>query len=198
MFNGMCPIRQPVPSSRKTYHHGNLADEAVILALNAIEQGGESKLSVRSLAESLGVAHRALYNHFGDRDGLLSSISASGFEMLTSAVTGRATPAEFIRAYADFALTRPGLYALMMKQSNASFHKHAVLRSAVDKMIDVSTKLLATSTADGDGNAARRSVMRVWMLMHGGLVLHTGGILRSRSDHEFVDELLAIAGFPVE
>lgn len=198
MFNGMYPIHHHVPNSRKTYHHGNLADAAVALALNAIELGGESKLSVRSLAESLGVAHRALYNHFGDRDGLLASVSANGFEMLTSAVESRATPADFIRAYADFALTRPGLYALMMQQSNASIDKHATLRSAVDKMIEVSSKTLAASSADSRGESTRRSVMRVWMLMHGGLVLHAGGILRSRSDSQFVDELLAIAGFPVE
>lgn len=192
----MCPIRQPVPSLRKTYHHGNLADEAITLALDAIEQGGENKLSVRSLAESLGVAHRALYNHFDDRDGLLASISARGFDMLVTAVESRPTPTEFIRAYTSFALTRPGLYALMMKQSNASIDKYPQLRAAVDRMIEVSTNVLAASAGDRDSDLARRAVMCVWMLMHGGLALHAGGILRSRSDDQFVEELLAIAGFP--
>ena len=192
----MYPIHLSVASSRTTYHHGNLADEAISRALDAIECGGESKLSVRSLAESLGVAHRALYNHFGDREGLLAAMSARGFEMLASAVESHAKPAEFIRAYANFALTRPGLYGLMMQQSNASFDKHPRLRSAVDRMIEVSTHVLAVSVSDNETDLARRSVMRVWMLMHGGLALHAGGILRSRSEGEFVEELLAIAGFP--
>ncbi|MFN0045686.1 MAG: TetR/AcrR family transcriptional regulator [Sphingorhabdus sp.] len=183
-----------MPSPRKTYHHGNLAADAVVLALDSIESGGESRLSVRALAESLGVAHRALYNHFGDRDGLLASLAAYGFDMLASAVAGQSSPFGFIRAYAEFAIARPELYALMMRQNYAAFASHGELREAADRMIAASSTLLASDVAEGDSEGSRRAVMAIWMLVHGGVTLHTSGVLRARSDAEFIDELVAISG----
>lgn len=177
---------------REAYHHGNLASEAISLALELVETDSGQQLSVRSLANSLGVAHRALYNHFGSRDGLLASLSARGFEMLASTVADQPDPAGFIRRYVGFALSRPELYALMMRQRHTTINEHEQLRLAVDGMISASAKILAPHLTDGE--SIRRAVMHVWMLIHGGVALHLSGMLRTRSDDDFIAELLAIAG----
>jgi AcrR family transcriptional regulator len=176
--------------ARETYHHGGLKVAALELAETLVE--AEPEFSIRALAEKLGVAHRALYNHFGDRAGLLAELSARGFEALAQAVGGARTPAAFVRAYAGFALARPALYALMMRQTYAGFEGVAVLRAAADRMIAASLAVLAPGAADAE--SGRRTVMRVWMLVHGGLSLHVSGALRTRTDAAFVEELLAIAG----
>jgi hypothetical protein len=124
---------------------------------------------------------------------LLVSLSARGFAMLASAVAGQTEPSAFVRNYADFALSRPELYAVMMRQSYAAFEQHEELRAAADKMIAASARVLAPGLVDGE--LVRRTVMRVWMLVHGGVALHSSGVLRARSDEDFITELLAIAGF---
>lgn len=176
--------------TRETYHHGGLKPAALELAERLVE--ADPDFSLRALAEKLGVAHRALYNHFGDRAGLLAELSARGFDTLAKAVGAARAPAEFVRAYAGFALGRPGLYALMMRQTYAGFEGVPVLRAAADRMIAASLAVLAPDAADTE--SGRRAVIRVWMLVHGGLSLHGSGALRTRTDAEFVEELLAIAG----
>lgn len=180
----------PSAVARETYHHGGLKTAALDLAETLVE--AEPDFSLRALAEKLGVAHRALYNHFGDRAGLLAELSARGFEALAKAVGATQTPADFVRAYAGFALARPGLYALMMRQTYAGFEGVPVLRAAADRMIAASLAVLAPDAPDAD--SGRRAVMRLWMLVHGGLSLHASGALRTRTDAAFVAELLAIAG----
>jgi AcrR family transcriptional regulator len=180
--------RSVVP--RETYHHGGLKAAALEMAEGLIE--AEPDFSLRALAERLGVAHRALYNHFGDRGGLLAELSARGFDALARAVGATANPADFVRAYAGFALGRPRLYALMMQQTYAGFESVPALRAAADRMIAASLAVLAPDAPDAD--SGRRAVMRLWMLVHGGLSLHGSGALRTRTDAAFVAELLAIAG----
>lgn len=180
----------PAATPRDAYHHGQLKAAALDAAEARIELDPE--FSLRALAAELGVAHRALYNHFGDRAGLLAALSARGFEQLAANVAASAGARGFVRAYAAFALARPGLYALMMRQTYASFENDPALRAAADRLIAVALKTLAPDAPDAE--TGRRTVMRLWMLIHGGLSLHAGGALRTRTDDAFVAELLAIAG----
>lgn len=175
---------------RDAYHHGDLKAAAVAEAERLIEL--DPDFSVRQLAGQLGVAHRALYNHFGDRAGLLAQLAAGGFRQLTAATAESDSPAGFITAYARFALARPRLYQLMMAQPYPAFEQEPDLRAAADRLIAVALAVLAPAASDAE--TGRRQVMRHWMLVHGGLALHGGGVLRGRDDAGFIAELLAIAG----
>lgn len=177
------------PTARDAYHHGDLKAAALAAAEQLIEVDPE--FSVRQLAGQLGVAHRALYNHFGDRAGLLAQLAARGYLQLAAATAGRDGPSGFITAYARFALARPRLYQLMMAQPYSAFERHPDLRAAADRLIAVAVAVLAPDASDAD--TGRRQVMRHWMLVHGGLALHGAGVLRGRDADGFIAELLAIA-----
>ena len=45
-------------------------------------RAGPQALSLRDLAQSLGVSRAAPYRHFRDRDALLAAVAAKGFEDL--------------------------------------------------------------------------------------------------------------------
>ncbi|WP_197042083.1 TetR/AcrR family transcriptional regulator [Sandarakinorhabdus oryzae] len=175
---------------REAYHHGDLKAAALAEAERMIET--DPDFSMRQLAGQLGVAHRALYNHFGDRAGLLAQLAAAGFRQLAAATADADSVAAFITAYARFALARPRLYQLMMAQPYSAFERNPDLRAAADFLIGVALAVLAPGASDAD--TGRRQVMRYWMLVHGGLALHGGGVLRGRDDAGFIAELLAIAG----
>lgn len=182
----------PNAPRRDRYHHGNIAEAAIAAALDLVEQDEGSGFSLRAVANRIGVAHRAVASHFGDKAGLEAALSAQGFDWLSDRMETVGAPAEFISEYARFALDHPALYDLMMRQGYDAFERHPVLRVAADRIIALALTKLAEPIADA--TARRRMVMRLWMLSHGGIALHRAGVLRGRNDDDFVAELLAIAG----
>ena len=180
-------------STRRTaYHHGDLNTAAIDAALELVGEDPSVGFSLRQLAEKLGVAHRALYNHFADREALLAAVAARGFGQLADALAAATEPAAFLAAYVRFALGNPGLYDVMTERHHAQINATPSLRSAVDRVIAVALAVLATP--DAHEETRRREVMRVWMLAHGAIGLQRAGMLRLRSDADLIDEVLRIAG----
>ena len=54
-----------------SYHHGDLRAALIKAATAEIEHGGYENLSLRELADSVGVSRGAPYRHFADRRALL-------------------------------------------------------------------------------------------------------------------------------
>jgi len=108
---------------RPAYHHGDLKSALITAALAAVEQRGPEAVSLRDLAQSLGVSRAAPYRHFANRDALLAAVAAKGFEELTvvyeTALAGPGDGRERLRRalvdYLEFARRRPGLHALMFE-----------------------------------------------------------------------------------
>ena len=108
---------------KPAYHHGDLKSALITAALAAVEQGGPDAVSLRDLAQSLGVSRAAPYRHFADRDALLAAVAARGFEDLAvvyeTALAGPGDGRERLRQglinYLAFAERRPGLHALMFE-----------------------------------------------------------------------------------
>ncbi len=116
----------------RPYHHGDLRTALLDAALQAVEAGGHATLSLRDLAQGLGVSHAAPYRHFANRQALLAAVAATGFARLAEAwlaawqgagTTGAGPtdtgPAARLRvaarAYIGFATERPGLFRLMFQ-----------------------------------------------------------------------------------
>lgn len=176
---------------RATYHHGDLKAAALDQAVQMLEADAQEVPSMRMLAQKLGVGHRALYNHYKDREALLAAIAARGFAMLADALKTATDQPSHLRTYIDFALDHPGLYSVMMDRPYRSFQDNAALWETVEKIIAVSMKALASDDETPDDR--RRVVMRTWMLAHGGIALHKAGALQMRSDTSFTEEFMRIA-----
>ncbi|MFM6958585.1 MAG: TetR/AcrR family transcriptional regulator [Acinetobacter sp.] len=55
---------------RETYHVGNLEPQLLIQAKRMLEEVGPTKISIRAIAEQLGVSATAVYYHFANKDEL--------------------------------------------------------------------------------------------------------------------------------
>ena len=181
-------------SARATYRHGDVRAECLTVALQLLEELGEQGLSMRSIAQKIGVAHRTLHHHFTDREGLLREISARGFAMLAERLAASLSPRGFMETYLRFGLEHPQLYALMMRQQSDAGAACAPLQTARQRVIALALAALAQGEADPD--QARRRVMRSWMLLHGGLSLNASGTLMPRDAEAFVVEMMQIAAPP--
>mgnify|MGYP003726374833 CR=1 FL=1 len=63
-------------SSRKTYHHGDLASELLRAAERELSENGIESFSLRAVAKRAGVSHGAPAHHFRDARGLLTALAA--------------------------------------------------------------------------------------------------------------------------
>lgn len=59
----------------RPYHHGQLRSSALLAARQVVTQQGHVAVSMRELAQQLGVAPSALYRHFADRTALLLELA---------------------------------------------------------------------------------------------------------------------------
>ncbi len=104
----------------KPYHHGDLREEVLRLALAALETSAPEELTLRGLAREAGVSPMALYRHFADREALLVALASAGFEDLGGRMHAvdrvKDSKAALIAlgvVYVGFAVERPGLFRLM-------------------------------------------------------------------------------------
>lgn len=165
----------------KDYHHGDLGRAALEAAMGRVQASGPDGLSLRELAASLGVTHRALYRHYTDRSALLAAVAASGFQRLAAQAAAATDREGFCRAYVRFALAEPKLYALMMQGLTP---RPALLRAAEHALIQSARRVFCSDEA----------IKRAWILLHGGLALHSAGMLVQRDDETLETFLLGLLG----
>lgn len=100
------------------YHHGNLREALLDVALELSRDGGAKALSLRDVTRRVGVSPTAAYRHFADRDALVAAVA----ERIQDGMTGRmqeaapqgTSPRDLLRAvglgYIGFALAEPGWF----------------------------------------------------------------------------------------
>ena len=116
------------PSPAAVVARSARADEVVVTARRLLEEEGAGALTMRRLAEQLGIKAPSLYKHLPDKAALEAAIIATGLEeaavrfeqAVDSAMTGgdaagggAAAISALAAAYREFALAHPHLYRLM-------------------------------------------------------------------------------------
>ncbi|MDO8295619.1 MAG: helix-turn-helix domain-containing protein [Caulobacter sp.] len=175
---------------RDTYRHGNLRGEAIAAARALIVESGHEALSLRRVADAVGVAHRSLYNHFEDREALLDAVAEEAFVALATALKAATDAGLFVAAYVGFALSNPAIFALMTSRPHGAMKKRPSLQRAVHLGLTEALRLFARPDRDSAEN--RRAVMKVIILLQGGLAMYADGILDLPDDEALVAELRAM------
>jgi AcrR family transcriptional regulator len=187
-------------TTAKAYHHGDLREALVRAALEILEDGAVTEVSVRAAARRAGVSTGAPYRHFADRDALLSAVAAVGYRELAGALLG-AQPAPrtaddlagIAIAYVQFALTRPGLFRVMFAEGCDRTNPDRVVAVAAITEYVKAIALQVIPNADPEPLATA-----MWALVHGLAFLHLDGKLDTSSADEVANRVraavLAIAG----
>ena len=97
------------------------AREIVDAALELLEEEGPEGLSMRRLAERLGMRAPSIYKHLPDKQALEAAIISVGFELQADAFEAALATADdqlgaIARVYRQFANTHPHLYRLMTER----------------------------------------------------------------------------------
>lgn len=123
----------------KNYHHGNLREALLDVAIEQLREKGVENLSLRALARAVGVSQTAPYRHFEDKSELLAAMATSGYRNLLRALRKTSDAAKdcpreqlfaFAHAYVDYAAHNPQLFKLMFGPAVEPSAKYPDLRKA--------------------------------------------------------------------
>ena len=180
-------------TSSSTYHHGDLRAALVRAALELLEEGGATELSLRAAARRAGVAASAPYRHYADRDALLSAVAAVGYrelaESLATAHPSPSTPDDLAAvavAYVRFALARPALFRVMFGEP---CDRDSAERVAATEAIAAYVAAIARRAFPGADPIPLATA--VWALVHGLAFLHLDGKLDTSDPDAVADRVRA-------
>lgn len=172
----MASTSRSTTSVAKPYHHGNLREELLELALADLESTGAATLSLRDLAARAGVSKTAPYRHFPDRDALLAALMDHGWKDLHDATERAQTSAtdplsglrSMGRAYLGFALSRPGMYRLLFSGEGKSLASGLVCPDAHNsyRLLEHQVALCQSGGWRPDANG-QFLTLAYWSLVHG-------------------------------
>ncbi|HRA33630.1 MAG TPA: TetR/AcrR family transcriptional regulator [Acidimicrobiales bacterium] len=115
---------RPAPVGRARRGEGDRTREAILEAADRllVESGSEEAVSVRAVADAVGLTPPTIYRHFDDKDHLLFEVCAVHFdrldrEVVAPVVAAVADPVEALRQiahdYVRFGLDDPEHYRIM-------------------------------------------------------------------------------------
>ena len=166
-------------TSDAPYHHGDLRAACLRAALELLEEGGSTALSLRAVARRAGVSPTAPYRHYADRDALVSSVAAVGYrelaEHLAAAHPSPSTPDQLAAvaiAYVQFALQRPALFRVMFAEPcDPTSSERVAATEAITQYVEA---IVRRCFPRSDPAAMATAV---WALVHGLAFLYLDGKL---------------------
>ncbi len=180
-------------AGREGYHHGDLEQALVIEALAQVRERGGDAVSLRQVAQAVGVSPSAAYSHFPDKTALMVAVAHKGMAELdaamlaaTASVPGDDDAAAIARfrstgqAYVGFALENPHVFRHMFGPICA--HDHGKDPAAMDGE-SVAYQVLCRQLDDLDRRGLLRPGVRAgldivaWTMVHGFASLVLDGFL---------------------
>lgn len=155
------------------------------------ESEGWPAVTVRRLADAIGVSQPILYRHFpGGRDDIVGRVVLDGYAELAAAMevpgNGPESLPALIDAYLAFARENPAVYEAMASARSsivfASVETPEVLRRGFE--------LLENAVGGGDGRERAVRAELLWSTLHGISQLSAGGRLDADLDG-FREETIA-------
>jgi AcrR family transcriptional regulator len=170
------------------YHHGDLKTALLTYAQTQLENASLDRLSMREMAQAIGVSHTAAYRHFKDKHALLEAVAVQGFEEMLVAnhvAVDAASPNPRAQlkacglAYVHFGLTHPRRLAHMF---NAVSRTQATgeLTNAAAQLFEFLLQLVSTGQNAGifRSGDARQLSHACWAMVHGLSTLSVVGLLQ--------------------
>ncbi|MDZ7628482.1 MAG: TetR/AcrR family transcriptional regulator [Parvularculaceae bacterium] len=123
----------------RAYHHGALRATLITRATDHIAREGVETLSIRALAKEAGVAHRAAYQHFPDKDGLIAAVFVEAYARLDARIEKTVAASvedrlmQVARALAAFADEEPNMFLAMTGPRINRSGAHEALEKAIAK-----------------------------------------------------------------
>lgn len=156
-------------------------------ARTLLDESGASGVSMRKVAERVGITAMAIYRHFPDHQALLNALADQGFASLAQSLESR-VPVEppilermetVIDVFLDFALDHPHLFELMFLASRPGARQFPQdFENGLSPTANVFAGILRQGIAEGlirQGEDIWEITFETGALMQGLVMLYLGG-----------------------
>lgn len=178
-------------SARRAYHHGDLKNALIDIALEQIARNGVRALSLREVARRTGVSHTASYRHFPNKESLLAAIAAQGFRRLSDSMriamlAHAGDPVAALQAsgvaYVEFGVAYPDHLDIMFGGQIAHHDDHPELAKASAEAYELLTSIVREGLRSGGlrDRDERSITLAAWSIVHGLAQLIAGGRLHAK------------------
>lgn len=147
-----------MPLTQRPYHHGNLRQALIDMAVTVAEETGKDVISVREVARRLGVSSGAPFRHFPNRESLMTAVAEEALARLRLRVErdqldARADPITRLktlgRTFIRWALQNPTQFRLVSSRSLFEFDRSARLPVHFDAVRQVTLSLVEQAQLAG-------------------------------------------------
>jgi AcrR family transcriptional regulator len=139
------------------------AREIVATARSLLESDGPDALSMRRIADALGIKAPSLYKHLPDKQALEAALIAHGFDEIATVFAGADDLAAVAAAYRGYANDHPHLYRLMTEGP--------LDRERLEAGVEDRAAAAIVAAVGGDEHRARAA----WAFAHGMTILELDG-----------------------
>ena len=188
------PTTSKTQQTKRPYHHGDLRVSLIETASIMLKEGGVEDLSLRKLADRVGVSRTAPYHHFKDKNDLLCAIAEQGFHHWHEQARSIAENTElsqrdkfrqFVYGYIEYAAENPELYDLMFgrtiwKQQAATQSLKDVAYPSFQHQVRMIKLCQQNGLMPNDADSLRLAQV-TWGTMHGIARLLIDGIYADAS-----------------
>lgn len=188
--------------NKQHYHHGNLKEELISIALEFIAKEDVEKLTLKILSDATGTSRSAIYKHFKNKDALIETIIERGFEKFDAEITpyfkdkSKSLIDRFYlsgKLYVEFATKNPNLYRLLFGKKYA--HIREEMLSIKDEDCSGFAALKKTvEEAQREGilknEDSYKQAIVIWSTMHGISSLIIDGFMDVEEVYEDVYDTL--------
>jgi AcrR family transcriptional regulator len=182
------------PQARRT------RDDVLDAAEDLLAREGAQGLSVRRIAQALGVSRQIVYSRFAGKPDLVRALQHEGFRRLTQQCSEVPGPSGDTRhmlamaqAYRASALASPALYELMFGRPILEFepdaHDRAVAAASFEPVIEACRAWLEGNGYPSSRPDALSLARRVWAATHGVVSLEAAGLLGDEAPR-MIDDLV--------
>ncbi|MEL6149384.1 MAG: TetR/AcrR family transcriptional regulator [Chloroflexota bacterium] len=182
------------------YHHGNLYDTSINIALRLLSEGGADAVTMREIGRQADVSPSAIYRHFANKGALLAAIAEDGFNRLAdihreirideSSSTGQRFRRMGVE-YILFAAANAEQYRLMYGSDAVQREAYPNLDRAAQRLSREVLKMIKVCQYGrvlrrGD---ARQMAYTVWAMSHGAAMLVIDGHVHVTDLPTFADNV---------
>jgi AcrR family transcriptional regulator len=155
------------------------------VAADLLEQHGAGGVTMRRMAQALGVTPMALYHYFPSRDALLHKVTAAEFDKLNEFAEARGHRGSFrtqiihiMDGYLDYAFARPRVFDYVFAQPREDARRFPDdFRARRSPTLNPIADIVENAMARGDlkQDDIWEIAMQLWAHVHGYLTLYRAG-----------------------
>lgn len=161
------------------------ADRISQAALAILEAEGPEAVSMRRVADSVGITPMAIYHHFSNREALLDSVTNQQFATFLSYIEKRPMRGSpetqlisAMEAYIDYAFDRPRIFDYVFAQRRPGARRYpddfrARRSPTLNPIADVVRAAMQTGQVKKDD--VWEVALELWALTHGYVALYRAG-----------------------